>query len=97
MTDSGGAAPGSSRSGLSWAEIDRLMGEDPDDRAIREAHGFGYDDDFKDRSLLCRNGCGETYYDIAVRKRRECPSAPLPAGVEPPPGSPVEDIREERA
>src|SRR5579864_9550276 len=31
--------------GLSFAEIDR-MGEDPDDRAIREAHGFAYEDDF---------------------------------------------------
>jgi hypothetical protein len=59
-------------SNLSWAEIDRLMGEDPDDRAIREAHGFSYEDDYEARSLLCRNGCGETYFDIAVGKMREC-------------------------
>ena len=63
-------------SGLSFGEIDRLMGEDPDDRAIREAHGFTYEDDYRDRSLLCRNGCGETYYDIAVRKMRQCRNAP---------------------
>jgi hypothetical protein len=62
-------------SGLSFAEIDRLMGEDPDDREIREAHGFTYDDDFEDRSLLCRNGCGASYFDIAVGKIRECPVA----------------------
>lgn len=49
-----------------------LEGEDPDDRAIREAHGFGYEDDYEDRSLLCRNGCGRTYFDIATGKAREC-------------------------
>jgi hypothetical protein len=59
-------------SGLSFEEIDRLMGEDPDDRAIREAHGFSYEDDFEDRSLLCRNGCGLTYFDIASGKIRKC-------------------------
>lgn len=58
--------------GLSWAEIDRLMGEDPDDRAIREAHGFTFEDDYRDRSLLCRNGCGRTYPDVASGKIREC-------------------------
>jgi hypothetical protein len=62
-------------SGLSFDEIDRLMGEDPDDRTIREAHGFSYEDDYRDRSLLCRNGCGETYFDIAVGKRRVCRAA----------------------
>lgn len=61
-----------SGAGLTFEEIDRLMGEDPDDRAIREAHGFGYEDDWQDRSLLCRNGCGATYYDIAARKMRQC-------------------------
>lgn len=61
---------------LTWDEIDRLMGEDPDDRAIREAHGFSYDDDFEDRSLLCRNGCGATYFDVSVSKIRVCSSAP---------------------
>ena len=58
--------------GLSWEEIERLAGEDPGDRAIREAHGFSYEDDFEDRALLCRNGCGETYFDIAAGKIREC-------------------------
>lgn len=60
--------------GLSWEEIERLASEDPDDRAIREAHGFSYDDDYEDRSLLCRNGGGETYFDIAAGKIRECRS-----------------------
>ena len=49
-----------------------VAGEDPDDRAIREAHGFSYDDDYDDRALLCRNGCGETYFNIATGKIREC-------------------------
>ena len=53
-------------------EIERLMSEDPDDRAIREAHGFTYDDDYEDRALLCRNGCGLPYLDIAVAKIRLC-------------------------
>lgn len=57
---------------LTFEEIERLTGEDPDDRAIREAHGFSYEDDFEDRSLLCRNGCGATYFEIAVGKIREC-------------------------
>ena len=58
--------------GLTWEEIERLMGEDPDDRAIREAHGFSFEDDHEDRSLLCRNGCGETYSDISSGKIRAC-------------------------
>ena len=62
-------------SGLSFAEIDRLMGEDPEDRAVREAHGFTYDDDFEDRSLMCRNGCGASYFDIVTGKVRECSAA----------------------
>ena len=62
--------------GLSFDEIERLMSEDPDDRAIREAHGFRYDDDSDDRSLLCRNGCGATYHDVMAHKRRECPGTP---------------------
>jgi hypothetical protein len=57
---------------MSFAEIDRLMGEDPDDRAIREAHGFTYEDDWQDRSLLCRNGCGLSYPDISSGKIRRC-------------------------
>lgn len=70
--------PWRSESGLTHKEIEQVMSEDPDDRAIREAHGFTYDDDFEDRSLLCRNGCGETYYEIAVCKMRKCPGRPLP-------------------
>lgn len=60
---------------MDFAEIDRLMGEDPDDRAIREAHGFTYEDDWQDRSLLCRNGCGLSYPDISSGKIRECSAA----------------------
>ena len=57
-----------------------LDGEDPDDRAIREAHGFTYDDDFEDRSLVCRNGCGATYFDVAVCKIRTCVAARTSGG-----------------
>ena len=60
-------------SGLSWAEIDaRLMSEDPGDRADRKAHGFGYDDDWQDDTLLCRNGCGLSYPEIVAGKIRGC-------------------------
>ena len=57
---------------MHFAEIERIMGEDPDDRAIREAHGFTYEDDWQDESLLCRNGCGLSYPDISSGKIREC-------------------------
>lgn len=57
---------------LSVEEIERIVGEDPDDRAIREAHGFTFEDDWQDKSLLCRNGCGIAYPDIAGGKIREC-------------------------
>jgi hypothetical protein len=60
---------------LSQAEIDRLMAEDPDDREIREAHGFTWDDNWQDDSLLCRNGCGLSYPDITSGKIRECRGA----------------------
>jgi hypothetical protein len=60
---------------VAWAENDRLMSEDPDDRAIREAHGLAYEDDYEDRSLICRNGCGTTYFDVAVHKIRKCRGA----------------------
>jgi hypothetical protein len=77
---------------LTFEEIARLASEDPDDRAIREAHGFSYVDDFEDRSLLCRNGCGASYFDIAVGKIRECSAASsgdkFPFGRE---GSPIGD------
>jgi hypothetical protein len=58
---------------ISWRDD---LGEDGDDLAIREAHGFAYEDDYRDRTLLCRNGCGVTYYEIAIGKIRECLSAP---------------------
>ena len=52
-----------------------VLGEDPDDRAIREAHGFTYEDYDSDpwgRSLACRNGCGLTYDNVMSGKIREC-------------------------
>lgn len=56
--------------------MERLMSEDPDDRDIREAHGFTYEDDWRDRTLLCRNGCGTSYYDVISGKIRKCLMAP---------------------
>ena len=47
-----------------------LEGEDPDDRAIREAHGIGYTDPLE--GTMCRNGCGLAYEDISAGKIREC-------------------------
>ena len=47
-----------------------LEGEDPDDRAIREAHGIGYTDPLE--GTVCRNGCGLSYGDISAGKIREC-------------------------
>lgn len=53
-----------------WASM--LECEDPDDRAVREAHGFGYQEpDFPD-SEPCRNGCGAAYGDIMAGKMRAC-------------------------
>lgn len=61
-------------SGLTFAEIDELMGEDPDDRAIRMAHGFTAADA---DSTSCRNGCGATYGSVAAGKIHDCePAAP---------------------
>lgn len=62
---------------LTWEEIDRLMGEDPGDRLDREAHGFAYEDDFEDRTLLCRNGCGLSYFEIVCGKIRLCRVVPI--------------------
>lgn len=53
-----------------WVEM--LEGEDPDDRAIREAHGFGYRVPDYDDGELCRNGCGASYGEISAGKIREC-------------------------
>jgi hypothetical protein len=53
-----------------------LEGEDPDDRAIREAHGIGYEEDFGDLAVMCRYGCGATYHEIASSKMRACAARP---------------------
>jgi hypothetical protein len=59
-----------------------LEGEDPDDRAIREAHGIGYEEDFGDLAVTCRYGCGATYHEISSGKMRTCPArAASPGGV----------------
>ena len=47
-----------------------LEGEDPDDRAIREAHGISYTDPVE--GTVCRNGCGLTYQEISAGKMRSC-------------------------
>lgn len=60
---------------LSWEEMERLASEDPDDRADREAHGFSYEDDWQDETLLCRNGCGLSYTEIVGGKIRDCRSS----------------------
>lgn len=57
---------------LSWEQIEEIAGEDPDDRAIRIAHGFSPQDDWQDDTLLCRNGCGISYEYISAHKIREC-------------------------
>jgi len=55
---------------------DMLTGEDPDDRAIREAHGIGYEEDFGDLAVMCRYGCGATYDEISSGKMRTCAGRP---------------------
>lgn len=57
-----------------WREIEEIAAEDPDDREVRLAHGFSFDD-WGDPSLLCRNGCGLSYDDIASGKIRICRAA----------------------
>lgn len=52
-----------------WVEM--LEGEDPDDRSIREAHGIGYREPFSEE-VMCRNGCGLTYVELASGKIRKC-------------------------
>lgn len=49
-----------------------LEGEDPGDRAVREAHGISYASPVEG---MCRNGCGLTYEEISVGKIRECRAA----------------------
>lgn len=60
---------------LTFDELDRMSAEDPEDRAIREAHGFSEDDDWTDKSVRCA-ACGETYYEIAVCKIERCTGRP---------------------
>lgn len=48
-----------------------LEGEDPDDRAIREAHGIGYEEPCSE-DVKCSNGCGLSYTEISSGKIREC-------------------------
>lgn len=55
-----------------WDEMERIASEDPDDRADREAHGFTYDDDWQDPTVLCRNGCGLPYREVVAGKIRTC-------------------------
>lgn len=62
---------------LSWEEMERLMSEDAGDRLDREAHGFTYDDDWQDKDLFCRNGCGLSYHEIVSGKIRNC-AGPTP-------------------
>jgi hypothetical protein len=56
-----------------WLYLEMLEGEDPDDRAIREAHGIGYTD--RVDGILCRNGCGLSYEYISARKVYKCEAA----------------------
>lgn len=62
--------------GLTPEDIDKMLMEDPDDRQIRLAHGIPFGTDFEDMDELCRYGCGETYFEIVVGKRRTCSAAP---------------------
>jgi len=55
--------------------IDMLTGEDPDDRQIREAHGIGFRVPCAP-GVMCRNGCGLDYPDIASGKIRNCAAVP---------------------
>ena len=77
MSDFGYAGRDPMYAGMSLGQwVDMLLCEDPDDRAIREAHGIGYDADFEDPSIVCANGCGEKYPDISSGKMRTCAAAP---------------------
>ena len=73
MSDWGYAGRPPLYAGLSLAQWKSMLeGEDPDDRAVREAHGFGYrEPDYPD-GAACRNGCGASYGEISSGKIREC-------------------------
>jgi hypothetical protein len=51
-----------------WEEIEEIAGEDPDDRAIRIAHGFHLDAPLES---AC-GACGRTYDDVSSGKIRQC-------------------------
>lgn len=70
-------ADGRYLSGLTFAEIERLASEDPDDRGCREAHGIPYEADWRNPSEVCRNGCGLSYNDIVCGKVRVCTAVPV--------------------
>lgn len=47
-----------------------VLGEDPDDRAVREAHGIEYAAPLA--GTCCANGCGLSYEQISSGKMRNC-------------------------
>jgi hypothetical protein len=51
--------------------MDDALGEDPEDRRVREAHGFTLDDDFQDPAVTCR-ACGLPYREISAGKIEPC-------------------------
>lgn len=72
---------------IEWCEM--LEGEDPDDRAIREAHGIGYREPHT-ADVKCRNGCGLSYVELSAGKVRECEAV----SDDPQPGLPAIPCRE---
>ncbi|MFJ1539213.1 hypothetical protein ACIODS_11790 [Micromonospora chalcea] len=68
----GGAFLLTRRRNLTFAEIEELAAEDPDDRQVRLAHGFYRADDWQDGGRLCRNGCGLPYSEVVAGKVRRC-------------------------
>lgn len=45
--------------------------EDPEDRRVREAHGFTLEDDFQDPAVVCAT-CRRSYSEIAAAKIEAC-------------------------
>lgn len=66
--------------------LEMLEGEDPDDRAIREAHGIGYPGTDDDET--CPQGCGYSYQEIMAGKMHGCVFGQLER-LRPPPASPA--------
>jgi hypothetical protein len=52
-----------------------IADEDPGDYYDRIAHGFTYEDDWQDESVMCRNGCGLSYSEVVGGKIRTCQAA----------------------